>query len=104
VNIALNVALIPPYGMMGAAISTVVAYVVLFVGMWLRSRRIYPVPYQWRRIVTLAAVAVGLTILGREVDSLPVSIGLTVAFPLVLLPLGFYQPAELMRLRRLVPG
>jgi O-antigen/teichoic acid export membrane protein len=104
VNIVLNVALIPPYGMMGAAISTVVAYVVLFVGMWLRSRRIYPVPYQWRRIVTLAAVAVGLTILGREVDSLPVSIGLTVAFPLVLLPLGFYQPAELMRLRRLVPG
>jgi O-antigen/teichoic acid export membrane protein len=104
VNIVLNVALIPPYGMMGAAISTVVAYVVLFVGMWLRSRRIYPVPYQWRRIVTLAAVAVGLTILGREVDSLPVSIGLTVAFPLVLLPLGFYQPAELMRLRRVGMG
>jgi hypothetical protein len=25
-------------------------------------------------------------------------------YPLVLFPLGFYQPAELKRLRRLVPG
>ena len=31
VNIALNLALIPPYGMMGAAVATLVAYVVLFV-------------------------------------------------------------------------
>ena len=30
VNIALNLALIPPYGMMGAAVATLVAYVVLF--------------------------------------------------------------------------
>ena len=70
--------------------------------MWLRSRRIYPVPYQWRRLLTLAAVAVGLTILGREIGSLPVAIVLSLAYPFVLLPLGFYQPAELKRLRRLV--
>ena len=43
VNIALNFALIPPYGMMGAAVATLVAYVVLFVGMWLNSQRVYPV-------------------------------------------------------------
>ena len=55
VNIALNVALIPRYGMMGAAVATLVAYVALFVGMWLNSRRVYPVPYQWRRVITLAA-------------------------------------------------
>ena len=104
VNIALNVVLIPRYGMMGAAVATLAAYVALFVGMWLRSRRVYPVPYQWRRMLTLAAVAVGLTILGRDVDSLPLAIALTLAYPLVLLPLGFYQQAELQRLRRLAPG
>jgi len=103
VNIALNIALIPPYGMMGAAVATIVAYVVLFVGMWFRSRRVYPVPYQWRRILTIAAVAGGLTILARELDSLPAAIALTAVFPLALLPLGFYLPAELKRLRRLVP-
>jgi O-antigen/teichoic acid export membrane protein len=104
VNIALNVALIPTYGMMGAAVATIVAYVVLFIGMWLRSRRIYPVPYQWRRIITLAAAAGGLTILGRELHSLLVAVAVTVAYPLLLLPLGFYLPAELTRLRRLRPG
>jgi O-antigen/teichoic acid export membrane protein len=104
VNVVLNLILIPPYGMIGAAIATLAAYVALFAGMWLRSRRIYAVPYQWRRLATLAAVAVGLTILGRELGSLPVAIALIVVYPLVLLPLGFYQPAELQRLRRLAPG
>ena len=104
VNVALNLILIPPYGMIGAAVATLAAYVTLFVGMWLRSRRVYPVPYQWRRVVTLATVAVGLTVLARAVGSLPVAVALTVVYPLVLLPLGFYQPAELQRLRRLAPG
>ena len=104
VNIGLNIILIPRYGMMGAAVATVVAYVALFVGMWLRSRRVYPVPYQWRRILTIASVAVGMTVLGHELHSLPAAIALTVAFPLVLFALRFYQPAELTRLRRLVPG
>jgi O-antigen/teichoic acid export membrane protein len=102
VNIVLNIVLIPPYGMMGAAVATIVAYVVLFLGMWLRSRQVYPVAYQWRRIMTLASVAGGMTILGDELHSLPVSIALVVVFPLVLLPLRFYLPAELTRLRRLV--
>jgi O-antigen/teichoic acid export membrane protein len=104
VNVALNVTLIPRYGMMGAAVATLAAFVTLFVGMWLRSRRVYPVPYQWRRVITLAAVAVALTVVGWELGSLPVAIALVVAYPLALLPLGFYQPAELARLRRLAPG
>jgi O-antigen/teichoic acid export membrane protein len=104
VNIVLNVVLIPPYGMMGAAVATLVAYVVLFVGMWLNSRRVYPVPYQWRRVVTLSAVAAALTAVGWAIGSLPVAIVLTLAYPVALLPLGFYQPAELARLRRLAPG
>jgi hypothetical protein len=34
---------------------------------------------------------------------LPVALALTAAFPLVLLILGFYLPAERRRLRRLLP-
>ena len=104
VNIVINIALIPVYGMMGAAVSTLVAYLVLFAGMWFRSRQVYPVNYQWRRILTLAGVAGGLTAIAWEIHSLPVAIGLTALYPLVLLPLGFYLPAELTRLRRLAPG
>jgi O-antigen/teichoic acid export membrane protein len=104
VAVTLNLVLIPPYGMMGAAVATLAAYLTLFVAMWLNSRRVYPVPYQWRRVITLAAVAGGLTLIGVEVGSLPLAIALIVAYPLVLFPLGFYQRAELARLRRLAPG
>ena len=68
VNVALNLALIPPYGMIGAAIATVAAYVTMAVGMAWWSQRIYPVPYQWRRVVTAAAAAVGLAVLGKALD------------------------------------
>ena len=68
VNVALNLALIPPYGMIGAAIATVAAYVTMAVGMAWWSQRIYPVPYQWRRVVTAAAAAVGLAVLGKGLD------------------------------------
>ena len=103
VNIVLNVVLIPPYGMMGAAVATAAAYVALFVGMWLNSQRVYPVAYQWRRVVTLVGVAVGITAVGRALAlPLPAAILLILAYPLALLPLGFYLPAELQRMRRLL--
>jgi O-antigen/teichoic acid export membrane protein len=100
VNVALNLALIPPYGMMGAAISTAAAYVAIFIGMTLNAQRVWPVPYQWRRVVTLSLVAVGLLVLGKAVHaSLPLAIVLCLVYPVVLLPLRFYLPAELRRLR-----
>jgi hypothetical protein len=54
--------------------------------------------------VTLSGVAVALTAIAYSLHSLPVAIVLTLAYPLVLLPLRFYQRAELTRLRRLAPG
>jgi hypothetical protein len=55
-------------------------------------------------VITLSAVAGGLAVIGGTVGSLPLAIALIVLYPLVLFPLGFYQPAELARLRRLAPG
>jgi O-antigen/teichoic acid export membrane protein len=104
VNIVLNVVLIPPYGMIGAAIATVASFTVMFVFMAWHAQRIYPVPYQWRRVVTLVAVAVALNVVAAVVDApLPLALALVLAYPLVLIPLGFYLPAERLRLRRLVP-
>jgi O-antigen/teichoic acid export membrane protein len=101
-NVALNLALIPRYGMEGAAVATVVSYTLMFAGMTLNAQRVYPVPYQWRRAATAIAAAVGLTLLGKALDaSLPVAIGLAGVYPLVLLPLGFYLPGERARLRAL---
>jgi O-antigen/teichoic acid export membrane protein len=104
VNIVLNVILIPPYGMIGAAIATVASFTVMFVFMAWHSQRVYPVPYQWRRVVTLVGAAVTLNVVAALVDApLPLALALVLAYPLVLIPLGFYLPAERLRLRRLVP-
>ncbi len=102
VNVGLNVVLIPAYGMVGAAIATVAAYVALFLGMVAYAQRVYPVPYQWRRVVTAAGLAVALTALGSSFHvPLAAAIVLAVSYPLALLPLGFYLPAERARLKRL---
>ena len=104
VNVGLNFWLIPRYGMVGAAISTLVAYVVLFIGMTLYSQHVFPVAYQWRRVATVLAVAVGLTVAARATGlSFAPSLALVVIYPLVLAALGFYLPAERARIRRLVP-
>jgi O-antigen/teichoic acid export membrane protein len=102
VNVVLNLTLIPPFGMMGAAIATVAAYTVMFVGMAWWSQRVFPVPYQWRRVVTAAAAGIGLSVVGKLVGGgLPVAAALSLIYPLALLPLGFYLPAERRRLRAL---
>ena len=44
VNVGLNLILIPPYGMMGAAVATIAAYSVMFAGMVWWSQQIYPSP------------------------------------------------------------
>jgi O-antigen/teichoic acid export membrane protein len=99
-NVALNFALIPPYGMMGAAIATLAAYVAMFVGMSLNAQRVWPVPYQWRRVLTLSLVAAALLVIGKAVSApLPLAIALCLVYPVVLLPFRFYLPAELRRLR-----
>ncbi len=102
VNVALNLLLIPPYGMMGAAIATVAAYGVMFAAMTWYAQRVFPTPYQWRRVLTAVAAAVALLLAGRALGGLAVALVLTLAYPLALALLGFYLPAERLRLERLV--
>jgi O-antigen/teichoic acid export membrane protein len=99
IDIALNFALVPSFGMIGAAISGVAAYSSMFVLMSVHAQRVYPVPYQWRRIALAVGTAVGLTAFGKAIHApLAVAVLLVAAYPLILLPLGFYLPAERRRL------
>ena len=107
IDIALNFALVPRFGMIGAAIAGAAAYSSMFVLMSVHAQRVYPVPYQWRRIALAVGTAVALTAFGKALHvPLAAAVGLTAAYPLILLPLGFYLPAERRRLlaagRRLV--
>ncbi|TMM02843.1 MAG: polysaccharide biosynthesis protein, partial [Actinobacteria bacterium] len=98
INFGLCFALVPPYGMIGAGIATVVSMTAMFVLMAAHAQRVYPVPYQWRRIAIVAGTAVALSAVARSLHvPLAGSIALALAYPLILLPLGFYLPAERRR-------
>jgi O-antigen/teichoic acid export membrane protein len=104
VNIGLCAALIPDYGQMGAAIATVASYAFMFAGMTWNAQRRFPVPYQWRRVLTAMGAAVALTIVAKlEHVSLPFALLLVAVYPLALGLLGFYLPRERKILRRLLP-
>ena len=93
IGVLLNLALIPPFGMIGAAVSMLLAYFVIFLGMTWKAQRVFHVHYQWRRLATAAGTAAGLTVVGKLIDGgLPLVIVLTAIYPLVL------------RLRRLLPA
>jgi len=101
VSVTLNLLLIPQYGIVGAAVANVCAFTVMFAGITWWSQRVFWVPYQWRRVVTAVAVAVGLTVGGKALDvALPLAIAVVVVYPLLLWPLRFYLPAERTWLRR----
>jgi O-antigen/teichoic acid export membrane protein len=103
-NVALNLLLIPDFGRMGAAFATLAAYSLMFGAMVWRAQTVFPVPYQWRRLATVVVVAVGLTVLAKAADvPLAVALLLVAAYPLALIPLRFYLPAERARLRSLLP-
>jgi O-antigen/teichoic acid export membrane protein len=62
VNVGCNLVLIPLYGSIGAAVSTLIAYVVLaFVG-YIVTQRIYPVPFEIGRFVFALLVGTALYI------------------------------------------
>jgi O-antigen/teichoic acid export membrane protein len=101
-DVVLNVLLIPPYGIRGAAAAALTAFALMFVAMAVYAQRLYPVPYQWRRVATVLGAAAALTVAGRIVDRLDVAIALVLAYPLVLFALGFYLPFERARIVRVL--
>ena len=100
VSVALNLLLIPDHGIVGAGIANLSAFTVMFLGITWWSQRVFWVPYQWRRVITVVGVAAGLTILGKALDvPLAAAIALVAVYPLVLWPLRFYLPSELATIR-----
>jgi O-antigen/teichoic acid export membrane protein len=108
VNIALNFALIPTYGMMGAAVATLIAYAFMVWFRWYMSTKYHPVAYEWGRIVLLLGVAgvmytgIVLIPIANPYVSFAVRFALAATYPLVLLPLGFFTTRERKRIREIV--
>jgi len=60
VNIGLNFLLVPRYGMIGAAIATLIASVVSYVLLFIVSQRYYPIHFNFLGYLKITAIAVAM--------------------------------------------
>jgi O-antigen/teichoic acid export membrane protein len=102
VNVFGNLALIPRWGMMGAAWATFAGYLVMALALYVIVQRFYPVRYQYERLVKVIFVSVLLFVLQKWFGD---AVLLRVMFIVVCYPLGlfatnFFTPGERNRLRR----
>jgi hypothetical protein len=75
----------------------------MFLGMSWHAQRLFPVPYQWRRVITMLGAGVGIVLVGKWLSvSALLAIALAAAFPFVLFALGFYLAPERTQMAALV--
>jgi O-antigen/teichoic acid export membrane protein len=68
INVGLNLLLIPRFGIMGAAWTTLIAYALFAILTWLFARRVYPLSLDYGRVVVAIVVAVAGIVLARVAD------------------------------------
>ena len=110
-NVALLVLLVPRsgagLGIAGAGIALCGAYAAMLAVMHAATRRLFPVPFEWRRLALGAAILVGVAVSGELL--LPgegyAGIALRVLWlaliPVLLLLTRFFAPHELVQARSL---
>lgn len=110
-NVGLNYALIPRYGMMGAAWANAAAYAVQAGLAFAFSQRVYPVRYEYGRLARATGASGVAFIAGTVVPTLPALAGLIVrggvvlsVFAALLWLSGFFKRDELQVLARLRSG
>jgi O-antigen/teichoic acid export membrane protein len=108
VNVALNLALIPPLGIVGAGLALAGSYLVVIVLMYAFTHRLFPVPYEWGRLgmlvgVTATVIAAGELLLPKDgISAWVTRIVAWLALPLALWALGFLTAEERRSLRDLL--
>jgi len=110
-NVALNVILVPPLGIVGAGLALVASYLVVVGLMYVFSQRLFPVPYEWTRLARIVLTATGLVLLGELLLPTSGATGFLLRivfwslYPALLLLSGFFTPEERSWLPRLLhPG
>ena len=101
-NVALNLALVPVVGYLGAAVSTLLSYGLLALLGGIVSQRVYAVPWDVPRVLLLLAIAMGLAVaavLGP--DHVGWRLACVVAYPAIVVGLRIVPAPLLEPVRRL---
>ena len=105
VNVGSNLYLMPAYGIMGAAIATLLSYLVMAISIFIANQKIYPISYDYKRILSLLLMLViWLFVLYYYDPSLLMRIILIVSLPLILLITGFFNKTEKNAFKKIFTG
>lgn len=106
-NVALNLVLVPALGISGAGLALVISYLVVLGMMYAFTQRLFPVPYEWGRLLRVVATATVLVGVGELLVPTSGALGLLIrialfaAYPLALFATGFFTAGERHWLARL---
>ncbi|HET7217523.1 MAG TPA: polysaccharide biosynthesis C-terminal domain-containing protein [Vicinamibacterales bacterium] len=107
-NIALNVALIPRVGIMGAAYANGVSYAIQAAIAYRYSQQFYPVAYEWSRLIRVVLSAAVAWLAAAALPPMHPLLGILVRGATVVVVMsgalwagGFLRPEELAILERL---
>jgi O-antigen/teichoic acid export membrane protein len=97
--------LIPKYGIMGAAWSTLIAYFVRILLTLIVSQRVYYIPYQYLRMAKSVFAFAIVLIIGRYLPDchilllIPLKSLVLGLYPILLYLLGYFEKREIERIR-----
>jgi O-antigen/teichoic acid export membrane protein len=106
-NVALNLVLVPAMGITGAALALVVSYLVVLGLMYVFTQRLFPVPYEWGRLLRVVLTVAALVGLAELFVPTSGAVGLLIraalfsAYPLLLFATGFFTAGERVWLAKL---
>jgi len=98
-------ALIPTFGIVGAAWARVFAYIIMATALYLVGQKLYPIRYEWGRLLHMASIVAVLFFVGRSVffmPSIPGKALLFLAYPVLLWLTHFFEKSELVAAVRLL--
>jgi O-antigen/teichoic acid export membrane protein len=108
VNVALNLALVPSLGIVGAGIALVASYLVVLAITYVLTQRLFTVPYEWARLALAIGLAAGISLVGELALPASGAVGLLtraalwLAYPALLAAAGFLTAEERAELRELL--
>jgi O-antigen/teichoic acid export membrane protein len=106
-NVVLNLLLVPPLGIAGAGLALVASYLVVLALMYGFTQRLFPVPYEWGRLLRVALTAAALDGAAELLtptegaEGFALRLALLALYPIVLLATGFFSEEERRWLARL---
>lgn len=104
-NIVGNFIIIPHYGMIGAAIVTVLSYLIMVLILYIYVQHHYFIPYEFRRIVQVIIILGFIFFIGyfyRGVYSWAWRLGLLIVTPLLFYLIGFFDRSEIDRFKKII--